>query len=130
MHRHSYHGRKLHRERDQRKALLAGLACQLIEHGKIETTRAKAQEVRPMLEKLITKAKRYDLHSRRQIIAALPELSIAHKLVDEIAPKLKHRSSGYLKIETSRYRKGDNAEMVTIAFVDDLKDKAPIKETE
>lgn len=120
MHRHGYQGRKLHRERDQRDALIKGLADSLIKYESIETTLPKAKEVVPYVEKLITKAKKGDLHNRRQIISSLQTLASAHKLVDEIAPKLKARSSGHLRIEKTRLRRGDNAQMAKVTFVDDL----------
>lgn len=125
MHRHGYQGRKFHRERDQRRALLKGLAESLVINEKIETTLPKAKELRPYMEKLITKAKKGDLHNRRQVIAYLQTTTSAHKLVDDIAPKLTNRTSGYLRIERTTFRRGDNAEMATISFVDDLKE-API----
>ena len=93
MHRHGYKGRKFGRERDQREALLSGLAEALILHTSIETTLPKAKEVVPYVEQLITKAKAGGLHNRRQIIAKLQTLEAAHKLVDEIAPKLTARNS-------------------------------------
>lgn len=120
MHRHGYQGRKFHRERDQRNALIKGLADSLVKHGSIETTLPKAKEVLPYLEKLITKAKKGDLHNRRQVIAGLQTLESAHRLVDEIAPKLKGRVSGHLRIEKTGLRRGDNAQMARISFVDDL----------
>ena len=123
MHRHGYQGRKLHREKDQRSALIKGLADSLIIHEKIETTLAKAKEVLPYTERLITKAKVGDLHNRRQVIKNLQTLTAAHKLVDDIAPKLKHRSSGYLRVKISTRRRGDNAQLATIEFVDDLSEK-------
>src|SRR5665213_1639953 len=107
MHRHGYQGRKLHRERDQRRALIKSLADSLIKHESIETTLPKAKEIVPYVEKLITKAKKADLHNRRLIITKLQTLSSAHKLVDEIAPKLKARNSGYLRIERTKFRVGD-----------------------
>lgn len=120
MHRHGYKGRKFGRERDQRRALLKGLATSLVEHGSIETTLPKAKEVVPYLEVLITKAKRGDLHSRRQVIAGLSTIDMAQKLVDEIAPKLKGRTSGHLRITRTQLRVGDNAQMVRVSFVDDI----------
>ena len=120
MHRHGYKGRKLHRETDQRLALIKGLAEALILNERIETTHEKAKEVLPYLEKLITKAKVGDLHKRRQIIASLQTLAAANKLVDEIAPKLKKRNSGYLRIKKSVTRRGDNAQLSIIEFVDKL----------
>lgn len=120
MHRHGYKGRKFHRETDQRRALIKSLADSLIEHGSIETTLPKAKEIRPYVEKLVTKAKVGDLHNRRIIISRLHTKASAHKLVDEIAPKLADRSSGYLRIEKTGFRRGDNAPLARISFVDDL----------
>jgi large subunit ribosomal protein L17 len=121
MHRHGYKGRKFGRERDQRRALIKSLAEALIIHESIETTTPKAKELRPYVEKLVTKAKKGGLHQRRQIISKLQTIQTAHKLVDEIAPKLGARNSGYLRIEATRHRRGDNAAMSRISFVDDLK---------
>ncbi len=124
MHRHGYQGRKFGRERDQRRALLKGLATSLVEHGKIETTLEKAKEVVPYVEPLITKAKKGDLHSRRQIVAALSTVEAAHKLVDDIAPKLVGRTSGHLRIVRTTVRVGDNAQLAEVSFVDDIKAEA------
>lgn len=121
MHRHGYKGRKFHRERDQREALIKSLAESLIIHESIETTLPKAKEVVPYVEKLITKAKKGDLHNRRQIISDLQTVATAHKLVDEIAPKLTARNSGHLRIERTVLRRGDNAQLARVSFVDDLK---------
>jgi large subunit ribosomal protein L17 len=79
----------------------------------------------PYLEKLITKAKKGDLHNRRQVLSGLQTISSAHKLVDEIAPKLKSRSSGHLRIVKTANRRGDNAQLARVSFVDDLK-TAPV----
>lgn len=125
MHRHSYKGRKLGRERDQRRALLKGLATSLVTHGAIETTLPKAKEIVPYVETLITKAKAGSLHDRRQIVADLSTVEAAHKLVDEIAPKLTGRNSGHLRIKQTRLRLGDNAQMATVSFVDDITAEAP-----
>src|SRR6202012_4889184 len=125
MHRHGYKGTKFHRERDQREALIKGLAESLIIHESIETTLPKAKEVVPYVEKLITKAKKGDLHNRRQIVSSLQTIESAHKLVDEIAPKLGGRVSGHLRIEKTRLRRGDQAQLARVSFVDDLK-SAPV----
>lgn len=125
MHRHGYQGRKFHRERDQRVALIKGLADSLIKYESIETTLEKAKEVVPYVERLITKAKKGDLHNRRQVISALQTLESAHKLVDSIAPKLSGRVSGHLSIARTVTRRGDNAQLARISFVDDLKE-APV----
>lgn len=125
MHRHGYQGRKLHRERDQRRALVKGLADSLVKYESIETTLPKAKEVVPYVEKLITKAKKGDLHNRRQVISKLQTISSAHKLVDEIVPKLGARTSGHLRIEKTATRRGDNAQLARVSFVDDLQ-SAPV----
>lgn len=129
MHRHGYQGRKLHRERDQRAALVKGLADSLVKYESIETTLPKAKEVVPYVEKLITKAKKGDLHNRRQVISGLQTVASAHKLVDDIAPKLGGRNSGHLRVERTRLRRGDNAQLARVSFVDDLKE-APVAKAE
>jgi large subunit ribosomal protein L17 len=121
MHRHGYKGRKFGRERDQRRALLKGLATSLVEHGSIETTLPKAKELSRYIEKVITKAKKGDLHNRRQVIAKLSTQSAAFKLVDEIAPQLGGRTSGHVRVERTRVRVGDGAQLARISFVDELK---------
>jgi large subunit ribosomal protein L17 len=122
MHRHGYVGRKFGRERDQRRALLKGLATSLVEHGKIETTLPKAKELVRYIEKLITKAKKSDLHNRRMVIAGLSTQAAAFRLVDVIAPQLTGRTSGHVRVERTRLRVGDGAQLATIGFVDEIKD--------
>lgn len=124
MHRHGYKGRKFGRERDQRRALMKGLATSLVEHGAIETTLPKAKELTRYIEKLITKAKKGDLANRRHVIAGLSTQAAAFKLVDEIAPQLTGRTSGHVRVERTRLRVGDGAQMATISFVDELKEVA------
>ena len=119
MHRHGYKGRKFGRETDQRLALTRGLMCSLIKYQSITTTLARAKEIRRSTEKLITMAKKGDLHHRRLVIARLNDLEAATLLVDVIAPQIK-RDSGYLRIERAGFRRGDNAEMGTISFVDEI----------
>lgn len=125
MHRHGYQGKKFGRERDQRQALIKSLSDSLVLRESIETTLPKAKEVASYTEKLITKAKKGGLHNRRQVIAGLQTLEAAHKLVDEVAPKLKGRSSGHLRVERTSLRRGDAAQLARISFVDDLKAKVP-----
>jgi large subunit ribosomal protein L17 len=120
MHRHGYKGRKFGREKDQRRMLIKSLANSLVLNESIETTVSKAKEILPYVERLITKAKRGDLHSRRQVISGLMTLEAAHKLVDEIAPKLSSRVSGHLRIKRTNARRGDNSQLAMISFVDDL----------
>ena len=120
MHRHGYKGRKFNRESGPRRALIKGLATSLVTYGAIETTLPKAKEVLPYVETLITKAKKGDLHNRRQVIAGLLTLDSAQKLIDEIAPKLTARNSGHLRIKRTKLRVGDNAQLAQISFVDDI----------
>ncbi len=127
MHRHGYKGRKFGRENDQRTALTRGLMRSLIKYKSINTTLAKAKEIRRPVEKLITLAKKGDLASRRLVIARLNDQLLGNDLVDNIAPQIK-RNSGFLRIEHAGFRRGDNAEMATIAFVDEIKDKEEPKE--
>ncbi len=119
MHRHGYKGRKFGRETDQRLALTRGLMCSLIKYQSITTTLARAKEIRRTTEKLVTLAKKGGLSNRRLIISRLNDIETAALLVDIIAPQIK-RDSGYLKIERAGYRRGDNAEMGTISFVDEI----------
>lgn len=120
MHRHGYKGRKFGRKTDQRTALIRGLEKSLFEHGRIETTLPKAKELRRFAEKLVTKAKKGDLANRRAIISALGgDVFIANLLVDQVAPQVK-RNSGYFRIERTRLREGDRAQMAVIEFVDEI----------
>ena len=121
MHRHGYKGRKFGRETDQRTALTRGLMRSLFKYKSINTTLAKAKEIRRPAEKLITIAKKGDLAARRLVIARLNDQETGNELIDIIAPQVK-RDSGYLRIERTGYRRGDNAEMATISFVDEIKD--------
>ena len=126
MHRHGYKGRKFGRERDQRRALLKGLATSLVMEERIETTLPQAKELVRYIEKLITKAKKGDLANRRAVIAGLSTQIAATKLVDQVAPQLTGRTSGHVRVERTRLRVGDGAQMAVIEFVDELKD-APKK---
>jgi len=117
MHRHGYQGRKFNRERDQREALIESLAEALIINESIETTLPKAKELVPYVEKLVTKAKIGNLHNRRLIIASLQTTQSAHKLVDELTPRLTGRSSGHMRIEKTKLRRGDNAQLARVSFI-------------
>ena len=119
MHRHGYKGRKFGRETDQWRALLRGLECSLIKYQSITVTLARAKEMRRETEKLITIAKKGGLANRRLLISRLNDMEVAALLMDVIAPQVK-RNSGYLRIERAGYRTGDNSEMATISFVDDI----------
>lgn len=126
MHRHGIRGRKFGRETDQRLALTRGLMCSLIKNQSITTTLARAKEIRRSTEKMVTMAKKGGLANRRLIIARLNDLETATLLIDVIAPQIR-RDSGYLRIERAGYRRGDNAEMGTISFVDEISLEAPEK---
>ena len=99
------------------RIILANLATQLFEHGKIVTTEAKAKRLRPLAEKLITKAKRGDIHARRQVLTTVRDKGVVHVLFTEIAPTLTEREGGYLRITKVGPRKGDNAPMAQIEIV-------------
>jgi large subunit ribosomal protein L17 len=124
-HRHGYKGRKFGRETDQRRSLVKGLADSLIIREKIETTHAKAKDLVPFVEKLITRAKSGTLHDRRIVLSRMSTKDAGNKLVDEIAPKLLGRTSGHLRVTRTRVRRGDNTQMASVEFVDDLK-SAPV----
>lgn len=127
MHRHGYKGRKFGRETDQRRALTRGLMCSLIKYQSITTTLPKAKEMRRSAEKLITIAKKGGLANRRILISRLDDIEVANFLMDVIAPQVS-RNSGYLRIERAGFRKGDNAELATISFVDDINpEHAPVE---
>ncbi|WP_027940975.1 50S ribosomal protein L17 [Amycolatopsis taiwanensis] len=99
------------------RLILANLATALFEHGKITTTEAKARRVRPLAEKLISKAKRGDLHNRRQIQRIIRDKDVVHKLIAEIGPHFEQRNGGYTRITKTLPRKGDNAPMAVIELV-------------
>ncbi len=99
------------------RIILANLASQLFEHGKITTTEAKAKRVQPLAERLIAKAKRGDLHNRRQVLTTITDKGVVHVLFAEIAPKLADRDGGYTRITKIGPRKGDNAPMAVIEII-------------
>lgn len=99
------------------RLILANLATQLFEHGRIVTTETKARRLRPLAEKLITKAKRGDIHARRQVLTTVRDKSIVHELFTEIAPSFNGREGGYTRITKVGPRKGDNAPMAMIELV-------------
>jgi large subunit ribosomal protein L17 len=99
------------------RLILANLASQLFEHGRIITTEAKAKRLRPLAERLITKAKRGDIHSRRLVLTTVRDKGVVHTLFTEIAPSLADREGGYTRITKVGPRKGDNAPMALIELV-------------
>ena len=116
--RHRKAGRQLRRTSEQKLALMRGLASSLIEHESIETTEAKAKELRPFVEKLITKAKSGTLHDRRLAIRLVQKREVADKLFQEVGPRYAGRPGGYTRILKTGHRKGDGAEMARIELVE------------
>jgi large subunit ribosomal protein L17 len=123
--RHRKAGRKLGRDAAQRRALYSNLACALIEHGRIKTTEAKAKEVRPIVEEMITLGKRGDLAAHRHAVRFLRSKEIAHLLFSEVAPRFAERPGGYTRIVKIGPRQGDAALMVYLELVDYVPERAP-----
>ena len=116
--RHGFRGRRLSRTASHRKAMFANLAQALIVHEQISTTLPKAKDLRPIVEKLVTLARRGGLHARRQAIAQIKDEAIVRKLFDVIAPRYAQRPGGYLRIMKAGFRYGDSAPMAVIEFVE------------
>ncbi len=116
--RHRKAGRSLRRTSEQRLALLRNLATSLIEQGAIETTEAKAKELRPFVEKLITKAKTGTLHARRIAGKHVQKREAADKLFQEVGPQQAKRAGGYTRILKTGHRKGDGADMARIEIIE------------
>ena len=116
--RHRNSGRKLNRTASHRKAMFANMAAALIEHEQIVTTLPKAKDLRPIIEKLVTLAKRGDLHARRQALSALgQDKFVVHKLFAEVAPRYAERPGGYARILRLGPRRSDATEMVLLELV-------------
>ncbi|QFG23918.1 50S ribosomal protein L17 [Actinomadura sp. WMMB 499] len=107
------------------RLMLANLATALFEHGSITTTEAKARRVRPLAEKLITKARKGDLHNRRLVAKTIRDKGVVHELFTEIAPRFENRPGGYTRITKIGPRKGDNAPMAVIELVQEQLSAAP-----
>jgi len=116
--RHRKSGRKLNRTASHRKAMFANMAAALIKHEQIVTTLPKAKELRPVVEKLVTLAKRGDLHARRQAIAEMRDVAMVRKLFETIGPRYSDRDGGYTRIMKAGFRYGDSAPVAVIEFVD------------
>jgi len=116
--RHHRSGRKLGRDASHRKALYANLASALIEHGRIKTTAAKAKEVKPIAEQMITLGRRGDLAARRHAVSILRSKDVVHHLFDEVAPRFADRPGGYTRIVKLGPRQGDAASMALLELVD------------
>ena len=116
--RHKVDGRLFGRPANQRKALLRGLVASLFEHERIETTVAKAKEVRKIAEKIITLGIKGDLHAKRLALSYVPHRTAVAKLFNEIAPRFSGRNGGYLRIIQTRSRVNDSSQMAVIEFID------------
>jgi len=116
--RHGNAHRKLGRTSAHREAMFANMAASLIKHEQITTTLPKAKELRPFVEKLVTLAKRGDLHARRQAISKVRDLTQVGKLFATIGPRYGDRNGGYIRIMKAGFRHGDNAPIAVIEFVD------------
>jgi len=116
--RHGYAHRKLGRTTSHRHALFANMAASLIKHEQIVTTLPKAKELRPFVEKLVTLAKKGDLHARRIAISRVRDVDQVGKLFATLGPRYKGRNGGYLRVLKAGFRHGDNAPMAVIEFVD------------
>jgi large subunit ribosomal protein L17 len=116
--RHQRAGRKLGRDSAHRKALYANLTASLIEHGRIKTTVAKAKEVRPVAEEMITLGRRGGVSARRQALKFLRSQDVVHKLFSEVGPRFSDRPGGYSRIVKLGPRQGDAAEMAYLELVD------------
>lgn len=117
--RHNAKGRQLSRTSTHKRALLNNMATSLFEHGRIVTTEAKAKELRPFAERLITLARRGDLHARRQAARKLKDPAVLQRLFGEIGPKFAARPGGYTRILKLGHRKGDGADTARIELVED-----------
>jgi len=116
--RHGNRGRKFNRTAAHRKAMFANLSAALIKHEQIVTTLPKAKDLRPVVEKLITLAKKGGLHARRQAISQIRDESQVAKLFRILAPRYKERMGGYTRVLKAGFRFGDNAPMAVIEFID------------
>jgi len=116
--RHGYAHRKLGRTTAHRTALFANMSASLIKHEQIVTTLPKAKELRPFVEKLVTLAKRGDLHSRRIAISKVRDVTQVGKLFSTLGPRYAGRNGGYTRVLKAGFRHGDNAAMAVIEFVD------------
>jgi large subunit ribosomal protein L17 len=122
--RHGYAHRKLGRTSAHRTAMFANMSASLIKHEQIITTLPKAKELRPFVEKLVTLAKKGDLHARRLAISRVRDVDQVGKLFATLGPRYRARSGGYIRVLKAGYRHGDNAPMAVIEFVDrDVKEK-------
>ena len=133
--RHGFSGRRLNRSSAHRKAMFANMSASLIKHEQIVTTLPKAKDLRPIVEKLVTLAKKGGLHARRQAVSEIKDVAQVKKLFDVLAARYKDRNGGSTRIMKAGFRHGDNAPVAVIEFVDrDVnekgKDSGPVQKKE
>ena len=116
--RHGFKGRRFNRTSEHRKAMFANMSVALIKHEQIITTLPKAKDLRPFVEKLVTLAKRGDLHARRQALSKVRDEAMVRKLFDVLGPRYAERPGGYIRVLKAGFRYGDNAPLAVIEFVD------------
>ena len=116
--RHGFRGRRFNRTAEHRSAMFANMSAALIKHEQIVTTLPKAKDLRPVVEKLVTLAKKGGLHARRQAIAQIKDETVVKKLFDVVGPRYKDRNGGYTRVLKAGFRHGDSAPMAVIEFVD------------
>ena len=117
--RHRVEGRKFGREMDARRLMMRNLVKSMIEHGQLKTTLPKAKEMREYVERIITYGKNDTVHSRRLAYSVLGDRTLVKKVFDEIAPAFEGRNGGYTRVLKAGFRKGDNAPMAIIQFVEE-----------
>lgn len=133
--RHGFRGRRFNRTVPHRLAMFANMSAALIKHEQIVTTLPKAKDLRPIVEKLVTLAKKGGLHARRQAVSEIKDVAQVKKLFDVLAARYKDRNGGYTRIMKAGFRHGDNAPVAVIEFVDrDVnekgKDSGPVQKKE
>ena len=116
--RHGFRGRRFNRTAEHRRAMFANMSAALIKHEQIVTTLPKAKDLRPVIEKLVTLAKRGDLNSRRLAMSQLRDAAMVKKLFEVLGPRYGERPGGYTRVLKAGFRYGDNAPMAVIEFVD------------
>ncbi len=116
--RHNVMGRRLSRSTKQRKALFRNLATELFRHNRIKTTEARAKAIQPVAEKLVTLARRGDLHARRMAARDITDPAVLQKLFDEIGPSMEDRTGGYTRVYKLGPRRGDGAKVALVELVD------------
>lgn len=115
--RHRKKGKKIGTSQSHKKAILMNLAAEIFKYGKVKTTQVRAKEVRPLVDKIVSLAKKGDVHARRQVLSMLGSRELTHQIFSEVAPKYEERNGGYTRLLKVGFRKGDAAPLVIIELV-------------